>query len=137
MIHSFLLSFDLNFLLWIACNQIYFILFYFILLLYFILFSTHDLTGGENISSIQVEAILLTHHLIDEAAVIAYPDEKWGEVPCAFITLREGSGSVILEDCYYCIWVLLLNWIIISTILLLLIMIIIGTISSLYLIICF
>ena len=33
------------------------------------------------------------HHLIDEAAVIAYPDEKWGEVPCAFITLREGSGS--------------------------------------------
>ena len=79
-----------------------FILFYSILF-YFILSPTHDLTGGENISSIQVEAILLTHHLIDEAAVIAYPDEKWGEVPCAFITLREGSGSVILKDCYYCI----------------------------------
>ena len=75
-----------------------FILFYFILF-YFILFPPHDLTGGENISSIQVEAILLTHHSIDEAAVIAYPDEKWGEVPCAFITLREGSGSVILKDC--------------------------------------
>ena len=80
----------------------YFILFYFILF-YSIIFPTHDLTGGENISSIQVEAILLTHHLIDEAAVIAYPDEKWGEVPCAFITLREGSGSVILKDGYYCI----------------------------------
>ena len=53
-------------------------------LFYFIL-------GGENISSIEVEAILLTNNLIDEAAVIAYPDEKWGEVPYAFVTLRNKS----------------------------------------------
>ena len=51
--------------------------------------------GGENISSIEVESILLTHPLIDEAAVIAVPDERWGEVPCAFITLRDGTGSKI------------------------------------------
>jgi AMP-binding enzyme C-terminal domain len=52
----------------------------------------HSLPGGENISSIEVEAILLTHHMIDEAAVIAVADEKWGEVPCAFVTLRTDSG---------------------------------------------
>jgi fatty-acyl-CoA synthase len=51
------------------------------------------ISGGENISSIEVEAILLTHHMIDEAAVIAMPDEKWGEVPCAFVTLRAATTS--------------------------------------------
>jgi AMP-binding enzyme C-terminal domain len=53
----------------------------------------HSAPGGENISSIEVEAILLTHHMIDEAAVIAVADEKWGEVPCAFVTLRTDSGA--------------------------------------------
>jgi hypothetical protein len=53
--------------------------------------------GGENISSIEVEAILLTHHMIDEAAVIAVADEKWGEVPCAFVTLRTDSGAQGLD----------------------------------------
>jgi AMP-binding enzyme C-terminal domain len=52
----------------------------------------HSSSGGENISSIEVEAVLLTHHMIDEAAVIAVADEKWGEVPCAFVTLRTDSA---------------------------------------------
>jgi len=46
------------------------------------------ISGGENISSIEVENILLNHSAIEETAVIAMPDAKWGEVPCAFITLR-------------------------------------------------
>ena len=46
------------------------------------------ISGGENISSIEVENILVTHPYILEAAVIAMPDEKWGEVPCAFVTLN-------------------------------------------------
>ena len=52
-----------------------------------------DFLGGENISSIEVEAILLTNNKIDEAAVIAVPDEKWGEVPSAFITLRNNADA--------------------------------------------
>jgi acyl-CoA synthetase (AMP-forming)/AMP-acid ligase II len=56
----------------------------------------HDIvSGGENISSIEVEAHLLTHSMIDEAAVIAVPDEKWGEVPSAFITLRNNADTPI------------------------------------------
>lgn len=56
----------------------------------------HDIVlGGENISSIEVEAHLLTHSMIDEAAVIAVPDEKWGEVPYAFITLRNNADTPI------------------------------------------
>ena len=46
------------------------------------------ISGGENISSIEVENILLNHPAIEETAVIAMPDAKWGEVPCAFITIR-------------------------------------------------
>lgn len=43
------------------------------------------ISGGENISSIQVETILITHPGVMEVAVVAMPDEKWGEVPCAFV----------------------------------------------------
>ena len=50
------------------------------------------ISGGENISSIEVENILLTHPTIGEVAVIAMPDEKWGEVPCAFVVLRPSVG---------------------------------------------
>lgn len=46
------------------------------------------ISGGENIASAEVENILLTHTAISEAAVVAMPNEKWGEVPCAFLTLR-------------------------------------------------
>ncbi|MDT8427153.1 MAG: acyl-CoA synthetase [Pseudomonadales bacterium] len=49
------------------------------------------ISGGENISSIEVESVLFRHPEILEAAVVACPDEKWGEVPCAFVSLKPGS----------------------------------------------
>ncbi len=61
------------------------------------------ISGGENISSIEVEGILYRHPAVLEAAVAAMPDEKWGETPCAFITLREDADEVseqeIIEFC--------------------------------------
>ncbi|WP_421863264.1 acyl-CoA synthetase [Motiliproteus sp.] len=51
------------------------------------------ISGGENISSIEVEDVLYRHPMIAEAAVVAMADEKWGETPCAFVTLKDG------EDC--------------------------------------
>jgi len=52
------------------------------------------ISGGENVSSIEVEAILYRHPAVLEAAVTAMPDEKWGERPCAFINLRADAGPV-------------------------------------------
>ena len=49
------------------------------------------ISGGENISSIELENILVRHPEIVDAAVVGTPDEKWGEVPCAFLTLKNGS----------------------------------------------
>ncbi len=49
------------------------------------------ISGGENISSIEVEDALYQHPAVVAAAVVAAPDPKWGEVPCAFIETREGS----------------------------------------------
>jgi fatty-acyl-CoA synthase len=49
------------------------------------------ISGGENISSVEVETILHTHPLVQEVAVVAMPDEKWGEVPCAFIVLASSA----------------------------------------------
>ncbi|MEZ5836563.1 MAG: acyl-CoA synthetase [Geminicoccaceae bacterium] len=49
------------------------------------------ISGGENISSIEVEGALYRHPSVLEAAVVARPDEKWGETPCAFVTLKEGT----------------------------------------------
>ncbi|MBI2242142.1 MAG: acyl-CoA synthetase [Magnetospirillum gryphiswaldense] len=49
------------------------------------------ISGGENISSIEVEDVLYRHPDILEAAVVARPDEKWGETPCAFVTLKDGA----------------------------------------------
>jgi|TARA_B100000315_G_scaffold62279_1_gene56542 fatty-acyl-CoA synthase len=60
------------------------------------------ISGGENISSIEVEDALFRHPGVLEAAVVAKTDEKWGETPCAFVTLRTGSevsGSDIVEYC--------------------------------------
>ncbi|RDE24589.1 acyl-CoA synthetase [Motiliproteus coralliicola] len=51
------------------------------------------ISGGENISSIEVEDVLYRHPMIAEAAVVAMADDKWGETPCAFVTLKDG------EDC--------------------------------------
>jgi len=55
------------------------------------------ISGGENISTIEVEGVLYRHPAVLEAAVVARPDEKWGETPCAFVTLRPGK-SVTAED---------------------------------------
>jgi fatty-acyl-CoA synthase len=49
------------------------------------------ISGGENISSIEVEAALMRHPAVALAAVVARPDEKWGETPCAFVQLRPGT----------------------------------------------
>ena len=56
------------------------------------------ISGGENISSIEVEDALYRHPAVLEAAVVARPDETWGETPCAFVTLREGAGAVTEDD---------------------------------------
>jgi fatty-acyl-CoA synthase len=49
------------------------------------------ISGGENISSVEVEDVLYRHPAISEAAVVARPDDKWGESPCAFVDLRSGQ----------------------------------------------
>jgi fatty-acyl-CoA synthase len=55
------------------------------------------ISGGENISSIEVEEALYKHPAVQAAAVVAKPDEKWGETPCAFVELKPGA-SVTKED---------------------------------------
>ncbi len=52
------------------------------------------ISGGENISSIEVEEVLYRHPQVMEAAVVARPDDKWGETPCAFVTLKPDAGAV-------------------------------------------
>jgi fatty-acyl-CoA synthase len=56
------------------------------------------ISGGENISSIEVEEVLYRHPQVMEAAVVAKPDEKWGETPCAFITLKPDADEVSASD---------------------------------------
>jgi fatty-acyl-CoA synthase len=51
------------------------------------------ISGGENISSVEVEGTLMAHPAVSLCAVVAKPDEKWGEVPCAFIELKEGAEA--------------------------------------------
>ena len=48
-------------------------------------------SGGENIASVEVEQVIADHPAVLEAAVVAAPDEQWGEVPVAHVTLREGE----------------------------------------------
>jgi len=52
------------------------------------------ITGGENVSSLEVEECLYRHPAVMEAAVVARPDEKWGETPCAYITLTHAAKDV-------------------------------------------
>jgi len=52
------------------------------------------ISGGENISTIEIEDVLYSHPAVLEAAVVASPDEKWGETPCAFIVLKSSSPPV-------------------------------------------
>jgi fatty-acyl-CoA synthase len=51
------------------------------------------ISGGENISSIEVEGVLLRHPAVLEAAIVGMPDEKWGETPHAFVVRREGTST--------------------------------------------
>lgn len=60
------------------------------------------ISGGENISSIEIEDVLYTHPDILEAAVAARPDEKWGETPCAFVTLLAGKSASEEDIINYC-----------------------------------
>ena len=55
------------------------------------------ISGGENISTIEVESVIYSHPDVLEAAVVARPDEKWGETPCAFVTLKPEAGEVSEE----------------------------------------
>ncbi|WP_420012896.1 AMP-binding protein [Tateyamaria sp.] len=50
------------------------------------------ISGGENISSVEVEGVLMGHPDVNLAAVVAKPDDKWGEVPCAFVELKPGTA---------------------------------------------
>jgi fatty-acyl-CoA synthase len=56
------------------------------------------ISGGENISTLEVEEVIYKHPKVMEAAVVAKPDEKWGETPCAFVTLKPGAGEVSAEE---------------------------------------
>jgi len=60
------------------------------------------ISGGENISSIEVESVLYRHPAVMEAAVVAKPDEKWGETPCAFLNLRKGADVSEQDIIDYC-----------------------------------
>ncbi|XP_002967798.2 probable acyl-activating enzyme 1, peroxisomal [Selaginella moellendorffii] len=56
------------------------------------------ISGGENISSIEVESILYGHPEVLEAAVVARPDDFWGETPCAFVTLKRSGGATSARE---------------------------------------
>jgi fatty-acyl-CoA synthase len=60
------------------------------------------ISGGENISSLEIESVLFKHPKILEAAVVASSDPKWGEVPCAFVTLKQGQEMGVEELIAYC-----------------------------------
>ena len=56
------------------------------------------ISGGENVSSLEIEETLYKHPKVMEAAVVAKPDDKWGEVPCAFVTPKPASEGDIGAD---------------------------------------
>ena len=60
------------------------------------------ISGGENISSVEVEGVLYGHPDVQAAAVVAKPDEKWGEVPCAFVELRENATASAEDIIGFC-----------------------------------
>ncbi|MCB1396426.1 MAG: AMP-binding protein [Rhodobacter sp.] len=60
------------------------------------------ISGGENVSSVEVEGALMHHPAVALAAVVAKPDEKWGEVPCAFVELKEGRSATEAELIAFC-----------------------------------
>ena len=60
------------------------------------------ISGGENISTIEVEDMLYRHPCVLEAAVVARPDPNWGETPCAFVTLKDGAATEAGEIIEFC-----------------------------------
>ena len=60
------------------------------------------ISGGENISSIEVEDALYKHPAVMAVAVVAKPDEKWGETPCAFVELKPGTSATAEELIAWC-----------------------------------
>jgi fatty-acyl-CoA synthase len=55
------------------------------------------ISGGENISSVEVEGVLLRHPAVQEVAIVGLPDDKWGETPYAFVVLRDGASATEAE----------------------------------------
>jgi fatty-acyl-CoA synthase len=60
------------------------------------------ISGGENVSSVEVEGALMHHPAVSLCAVVAKPDEKWGEVPCAFVELKAGATATEAELIAHC-----------------------------------
>ena len=60
------------------------------------------ISGGENISSIEIEEVLYKHPAVEAVAVVAMPDEKWGETPCAFVQIKENSKTSEKELGQWC-----------------------------------
>jgi fatty-acyl-CoA synthase len=60
------------------------------------------ISGGENISTIEVEDVLYKHPAVLEAAVVGRPDATWGETPCAFVTLKDGATATAEELISFC-----------------------------------
>ena len=60
------------------------------------------ISGGENISSIEIEGVLYAHNAVAACAVVARPDDKWGETPCAFVELKPGLSATEAEIIAHC-----------------------------------
>jgi fatty-acyl-CoA synthase len=60
------------------------------------------ISGGENISTIEVEGVIIKHPAVANVAVVAKPDEKWGETPCAFVVLKPGAEATTEEIVAHC-----------------------------------
>ncbi len=60
------------------------------------------ISGGENISSVEIESVLYKHPSVSLAAVVAQPHEKWGETPCAFVELRQDADATAEEITAFC-----------------------------------
>ncbi|MFN3844864.1 MAG: AMP-binding protein [Paracoccaceae bacterium] len=60
------------------------------------------ISGGENVSSVEVEGVLMKHPAVSLCAVVARPDNTWGEVPCAFVELKEGHVCTAAELIAHC-----------------------------------
>jgi len=60
------------------------------------------ISGGENISTIEVEGVIIEHAAVANVAVVAKPDEKWGETPCAFVVLKPGAAATPEEIVAHC-----------------------------------